>query len=851
MSDFMAGLLAVAVIFLLLVLFFNVDSLQKILKARRVSAQEKHQVGFADHLCYACEPENGIILCKNGALMAAWEYECADTDALSDEENDLLSERINTALKVLGTGWMINVDAVRVPASGYPRAADSHFPDEVCFAIDEERRRHFAEAGNAFVTKNVLTATFLPPLAAISKITDMMFKDDAADKSGKKEKTEKILAKFKSDISSLEQRLSIAFKMRRLRCRKEEDEDGKIHYKDEFLSFLFKCITGKDSEIELPPAAMYLDQVIGSHEFWATVTPQIDDMHVAAIAIDGFPQASVPGILNVLAQLPTEYRWSTRFVPMDSFEAENRLNETRRLWQQKTRGFMQQMFNIGPDKINLDAVNQVADADEALADLQSGACSFGYYTSNIILYDPSIDYLRRMSNAVQREILRLGFSARIETVNAPQAFMGSLPGMRNNVRHPLMATNNLSDMLPTITVWSGQDKCPCGFYPDNSPALMRCVTVGSTPFNLNLHVRDLGHAFVFGPTGSGKSTLLATLAAQFRRYRGMKLFCFDKGYSMFALTKACGGAHFDVAGDDSALAFMPLSEIAAGSAGFAWCADWICDLLQLNGVVPTPAQRNLITSALSAMKNTESHTFSDFVNSVQDNSIREALEAYAVGGQMGRLFDATEDGLSMTDFMTFELEDLMNLPDRFKMPVLTYLFRRIEKTLDGSPAAIILDEAWLMLANPVFREKIREWLKVLRKANCAVVMATQSLSDAANSGILDVITESTATKIFLANPYASDDANMHLYRSMGLNKRQIQEISRMIPKREYYCASELGHRLFELELGPLALAFVGASDKESIARMKSLIESEGEAWHRAWLAEKNIDINDYLRSNPQ
>ena len=46
--------------------------------------------------------------------------------------------------------------------------------------------------------------------------------------------------------------------------------------------------------------------------------------------------------------------------------------------------------------------------------------------------------------------------------------------------------------------------------------------------------------------------------------------------------------------------------------------------------------------------------------------------------------------------------------------------------------------------------KIREWLKVLRKANCAVIFATQSLSDASRSGILDVLTKSCPTKIFLA-----------------------------------------------------------------------------------------------------
>ena len=108
----------------------------------------------------------------------------------------------------------------------------------------------------------------------------------------------------------------------------------------------------------------------------------------------------------------------------------------------------------------------------------------------------------------------------------------------------------------------------------------------------------------------------------------------------------------------------------------------------------------------------------------------------------------------------------MNLGQKYALPTLLYLFRRIERDLHGQPAAIILDEAWLMLGHAAFREKIREWLKVMRKANCFVLMATQSLSDAANSGILDVIVESTATKIFLPNVHARDQDTAALYRRM-------------------------------------------------------------------------------------
>ena len=61
----------------------------------------------------------------------------------------------------------------------------------------------------------------------------------------------------------------------------------------------------------------------------------------------------------------------------------------------------------------------------------------------------------------------------------------------------------------------------------------------------------------------------------------------------------------------------------------------------------------------------------------------------------------------------------------------------------------------------------------MRKANCAVVLATQSLSDAKASGILDVLSESCPTKIFLPNIAARQEGQKELYTGMGLNETQV------------------------------------------------------------------------------
>ena len=831
-------------------LLLFVDFLNQVLQGKKFLKKHQKRTGFSDLLNYAAYIEDGIIICKDGSLMAAWEYKSGDTYSTTDEERNVLSNQINRAIKDLGSGWMFYFDCVRTETNNYSDPSYSHFPDEISLAIDNERRAFFANNGTAYDSKTILTVIWVPARIEEQNFLNKLFvdhsvKQNLSSKESKTESTNQLVSSFKKNIEQIELKLSIAFQLERLKSYNKENEDGQIENYDKFLEYLNNCITGGNHPIRLPGQMMFLDNIIGGHDFYSAVVPKIDNKYIKAINIEGFPNESYPGILNILSEVPCEYRWCTRFIYLDSNEAINILDSYRKKWRQKIRGFFDALFGIGGGRINIDAYNMSIDAENAVAEVQGNYVSTGFYTSVIIIYSTSREEIEKATQQIQRQIMKLGFSARIEEVNATAAYIDSLPGHYHNMRQSIINTLNLADMIPTNTIWTGLEMNPNPMYPENSPALMHCVTNGATPFRLNNFVRDLGHTFVFGPTGAGKSTLLATLAAQFLKYERMHIFSFDKGLSMYPLTKACGGQHFGLGGDDNSLNFCPLQFLET-QADRAWASGWIEDILTLNGFTPTINQKNLIAQAIETMARTGSKTLTDFTNTVQSTDIRDALKQYTIEGQLGHLLDADEDGLAFSNFCTFEIEDLMNYQPKYSLPVLMYLFRRIEKSLKGEPTVIFLDEAWLMLSNDVFREKIKEWLKVLRKANCCVIMATQSLSDAANSGILDVITESTATKIFLANVYAKDETNKDLYKRMGLNNRQIDIVSQMTAKRQYYYVSENGRRLFELALGPLTLSFVGATDKESIARIKELEKTYNYAWPAVWLEERGIDLDNYI-----
>ena len=166
----------------------------------------------------------------------------------------------------------------------------------------------------------------------------------------------------------------------------------------------------------------------------------------------------------------------------------------------------------------------------------------------------------------------------------------------------------------------------------------------------------------------------------------------------------------------------------------------------------------------------------------------------------------------------------------------------IARALLKDAPLLILDEAWLFLDDPLFAARIRQWLKTLRKKNVSVIFATQSLADIKDSSIAAAIIESCASRIFLPNPQAGEPQIRGIYQSFGLNDRQIEIITHATPKRDYYYQSRLGNRLFDLDLGPVALAFAASASPAEQREIDRILQaSDAAGFAPAWLHHRGLD----------
>src|SRR5229473_1013610 len=274
----------------------------------------------------------------------------------------------------------------------------------------------------------------------------------------------------------------------------------------------------------------------------------------------------------------------------------------------------------------------------------------------------------------------------------------------------------------------------------------------------------------------------------------------------------------------------------------AWAADWLAAMLGREKVEITPEAKDHLWSALTSLASApiQERTLTGLSVLLQSNELKRALQPYCLGGAYGRLLDAEFERLGEASVQAFETEGLIGTSAA--PAVLAYLFHRIGDRLDGRPTLLIVDEGWLALDDEDFAGQLREWLKTLRKKNASVIFATQSLADIDGSAIAPAIIESCPTRLFLPNERAIEPQITAIYRRFGLNDRQIELLSRATPKRDYYCQSRRGNRLFELGLGEVALAFTAASSKADHAAITDLLATHGRGrFAAAWLARKGLD----------
>ena len=386
-----------------------------------------------------------------------------------------------------------------------------------------------------------------------------------------------------------------------------------------------------------------------------------------------------------------------------------------------------------------------------------------------------------------------------------QSFLGAIPAqVHANVRKPILNTVNFSHVVQLSSEWNGERenihfKKTC----NNGNPLLLATTTGETPFYLNLHVGDVGHTLILGPTGSGKSTLLTMLEASFLRYPKSGVVIFDKDKSALNLTRNVKGSFYELGVEEEEEGNVILQPLKIKTnEDVNWAVEWIKEILLVNNIVPEVKMveeiRNTLTN-IQHTKNDNDKTMSYFYNLIQDETVKNVIQAYTKNGAYGSIFDGNEDYIEESRWVMFEMGEIMKRGEEVVIPAMSYLFHKVEQAFDGNPKLIVIDEGWQVFKNKMFTEKVMEWLRTLRKKNCSVIFATQEISQMDGiKGLIDTLINACMTTIYLPNPSALKISD--IYQKFGLNEEEIKLLTKLQMKKDYYYKNVNGSRVFNLEL---------------------------------------------------
>ena len=407
---------------------------------------------------------------------------------------------------------------------------------------------------------------------------------------------------------------------------------------------------------------------------------------------------------------------------------------------------------------------------------------FGQFSLTVVIYDLDLAAVERAAAEVYKVFGVHDAQLYDEGYNLLNAFLSAVPGnYAFNLRYLYLLNTNYADLSFLFTLHSGETQNR----HLRQEYLAVLETNHGTPYFLNLHYRDVAHSMILGRTGSGKSFLLNFLITNLQKYNPFT-FIFDLGGSFESLTRLFGGSYLRVGLESSDFAINPFC-LPPTKLNFDFLALFLKVLLgSAVGKLDPPTERELYEQIENLYSLDPALRTLDVLANTLPRQLTYALAKWMRGGQFGFLFDNPQDTISFSRFQCFDFQQMSRYPEILE-PLLFYMLHRANELITNREVsatfkAFFIDEAWVFLRNPSIQQYVIEALKTWRKHNAAMILSTQSLDELKRSELLDVIIESCATKIFLANP----DMDQELYRrQFHLNDTEVGLIQALLPKQQF------------------------------------------------------------------
>ena len=756
------------------------------LRVDKVIKPWKESACLNDHINLYGFWNETAFLTKGGDVGMVLSVPGVDYESLDRAEQEYAVKRLEAALKAFGPGFHVYQYLFK---SNRPDVPFAKYDDPIVAAAIEQRRKFFEEKRDHLYQVEIFYCILLEGARSktgVGAAFSRLFRDPGGALS-------ELKAQFTNDNMKTLLRNQIECDVRRLdQCVRAFvrqladfmqievlDRQGQFTFFRRLLNFDDWRVVGR------PQSTQFLDyQVVNSNIEAERDHLRVGDHIVRVLTMKEAITETRPLALDALLKIPANFRVVTEWTPLAADKARKEVNKRRRHFNMSKTGFVSQMGNdatkTNPRDVLVDESKQadienLGDCLRALGDGQS----LGDFSLTIVLYGRSKAELEQLGAEFAGIFTNGDGSLFSETYNQLNAYFAIVPGnYALNLRKLFLLNTNYADLSFLFTILPGEKTN--AYLGTEYLAVLE--TDNSTPYFLNLHNGEVAHTLILGMTGSGKSYLANFLLQNAQKYTPLT-FIFDIGGSFQSLTTIFGGSYLKAGQEARDFTINPFS-LPQSKGNLQFLFSFFRVLIEGNEQryrLDFKEERRL-WDAIERMYMLEpaQRTVSNFTNIVGE--LKERLHRWTRGGQYGFLFDNAEDTLSFSRFQTFNFHGWNDAPEVLE-PLLFYVLHRASNEI-GDPAKLatfkifLLDEAWLFIKNETIRNYVVQAQKTWRKHNAAMILATQSIKELEESGMLAIVAESCPTKIFLANP----EMNRDVYReAFHLNDTELDLIGGLVP----------------------------------------------------------------------
>ena len=746
----------------------------------------KEAASLNDHINLYGFWNETAFLTKSGDLGTVLRVRGVDYESLDSGEQEYAVKRLESALKAFGPGFHVYQYLLK---SNRPEIPFRRYDDPIVEAAIDQRRQFFeakrdhlyqVEIFYCFVLEGARSKT------GVGTALARLFRDPPGAAGELKAQFTNgsmktlLRSQIEHDLARLEQRVH-AFTGQLADFMEIEilEQQGQFQFFRRLLNYDQWRIAGK------PQGTQFLDYQVANSNIEAERDHlRIGDHFVRVLTMKEAITETRPLVLDALLKIPANFYVVTEWTPLSTDKARKEVNKRRRHFNMSKTGFVSQIGNdvtkTNPRDVLVDESKQadienLGDCLRALGDGQS----LGDFSLTIVLYGKSKAELDQLVGEFTGVFTNADGSLFAETYNQLNAYFATVPGnYALNLRKLYLLNSNYADLSFLFTILPGEKTNP--YLGTEYLAVLE--TDNSTPYFLNLHNGEVAHTLILGMTGSGKSYLCSFLLQNAQKYAPLT-FIFDIGGSFQSLTTIFRGSYLNVGQETQDFTINPFS-LSPTKENLQFLFSFFRVLIEGNAQryrLDFKEERKLWDAIeRTYMLEPDQRTVSNFANIIGE--LKERLHRWTVAGQYGFLFDNAIDTLSFSRFQTFNFAGWGDAPDVLE-PLLFYVLHRASNEIaDPKKLAtfkmFLMDEAWLFIKNETIRNYIVQAQKTWRKHNAAMILATQSIKELQESGMLQIVSESCPTKIFLANPEMDRD----VYReAFHLNDTELDLIAGLVP----------------------------------------------------------------------